>query len=90
MGSRWKPWELGYFDAFRGTVAVLPLLDTEDETFSGSEYLGLYPAVKLDKLSEWQVRSRRETVPLGEPCVHVAGAGEPASKLRDWTARAAS
>ena len=40
MGSKWTPWELGYFDAFRGTVAILPLLDTGNAAFSGAEYLG--------------------------------------------------
>lgn len=47
--SKWMPWELGYFDGLRnGGVAVLPLLDQENTTFSGQEYLGLYPIVTKD------------------------------------------
>lgn len=44
--SKWMPWELGYFDGFRtGGVAILPLLDTEDDPFPEQEYLSLYPVV---------------------------------------------
>lgn len=46
------PWELGYFDGFRnGGVAVLPLLESENATFRGQEYLGLYPLVNKDAYS---------------------------------------
>ncbi len=42
--SKWMPWELGYFDGFRpGYVAILPLVQTAGGSFSGQEYLGLYP-----------------------------------------------
>jgi hypothetical protein len=38
------PWELGYYDGFRpGYVAILPLVQTAGGSFSGQEYLGLYP-----------------------------------------------
>lgn len=41
------PWELGYFDGYSsGKVAILPVLDYEYETFSGQEYLGIYPKVQ--------------------------------------------
>ncbi|MFD4840966.1 toll/interleukin-1 receptor domain-containing protein [Achromobacter sp. NPDC058515] len=44
--SKWMPWELGFFDGLRGgQVAVLPVLDTATERFSGQEYLELYPKV---------------------------------------------
>lgn len=47
--SKWMPWELGYFDGLRGgQVAVMPLVDKEDDSFTGQEYLGLYPAVTKD------------------------------------------
>lgn len=44
-GSRWMPWELGYFDGFRSAVAVLPVAKSSSETFSGQEFLGLYPYI---------------------------------------------
>jgi hypothetical protein len=45
--SKWMPWELGYFDGFRpGHVAILPLVKTEGEDFTGQEYLGLYPLME--------------------------------------------
>lgn len=47
--SKWMPWELGYFDGLRGgQVAVMPLVDKENDTFTGQEYLGLYPNVTKD------------------------------------------
>lgn len=45
--SKWMPWELGYFDGYStGKVAILPILNFEDDSFYGQEYLGLYPSVK--------------------------------------------
>jgi hypothetical protein len=47
--SKWMPWELGYFDGFKkGGVAILPVLDSENASFRGQEYLGLYPVVTKD------------------------------------------
>jgi hypothetical protein len=40
------PWELGYFDGGNGNVAILPVVAVAGEdTFTGLEYLGLYPYV---------------------------------------------
>ncbi|MOA03604.1 hypothetical protein D3C78_1231180 [compost metagenome] len=45
-GSKWMPWELGFFDGHKpGNVAILPLVDSENQNFEGQEYLGLYPVV---------------------------------------------
>lgn len=45
--SKWMPWELGYFDGLKqGQIAVLPLLEDWEGTFTGQEYLGLYPVVE--------------------------------------------
>jgi hypothetical protein len=45
--SRWMPWELGYFDGFKPRrVAVFPLVPTQGASFTGQEYLGLYPYVE--------------------------------------------
>lgn len=46
--SKWMPWELGYFDGYRGKVAVLPVLDSVTDTFKGVEFVGLYPVVKYN------------------------------------------
>lgn len=44
--SKWMPWELGFFDGHKpGQVAILPLLDSDSQSFNGQEYLGLYPVV---------------------------------------------
>lgn len=50
--SKWMPWELGYFDAYKGFVAILPIM-TEDEKFSGQEYLGLYPYIDKTDSTVW-------------------------------------
>jgi len=42
--SKWMPWELGYYDGYRGKVAILPINNSsyQKDTFEGQEYLGLY------------------------------------------------
>lgn len=50
--SKWMPWELGYFDAYRGRVAILPILD-EGKSFQGQEYLGLYPYIDKNDTIMW-------------------------------------
>jgi hypothetical protein len=49
--SKWMPWELGYFDGKKQKVAILPVLksDRVTDSYSGQEYLGLYPYVTRDK-----------------------------------------
>jgi hypothetical protein len=42
--SKWMPWELGYFDGLRSEhVGILPIVQAQGGSFSGQEYLGLYP-----------------------------------------------
>lgn len=43
-GSKWMPWELGYFDGIKQKAAVLPIKAgaQSTDTFTGTEYLGLY------------------------------------------------
>lgn len=44
--SKWMPWELGYFDALKGKVAILPILQNQiTNSYEGQEYLGLYSYV---------------------------------------------
>jgi len=45
--SRWMPWELGYFDAHRGKIAVLPVVARPGDTYVGTEFVGLYPVVDV-------------------------------------------
>lgn len=49
--SKWMPWELGYFDGIKGTVAVLPISKTNKSSFVGSEYLGIYYYIQIDTIS---------------------------------------
>ena len=50
--SKWMPWELGYFDGLKNNkIAILPLAKTTNNTtFVGQEYLGLYPVVTQEKM----------------------------------------
>lgn len=42
--SKWCPWELGYFDGLKNErCCILPVLEYSQSTFTGQEYLGLYP-----------------------------------------------
>ncbi|KQS95550.1 hypothetical protein ASG50_24935 [Rhizobium sp. Leaf386] len=41
--SKWMPWELGYFDGFNGAVAILPVTQSQQASYEGQEYLGIYP-----------------------------------------------
>jgi hypothetical protein len=44
--SRWMCWELGWFDAAKGHVAVLPVVSEDTNYYHGREFLGLYPYVR--------------------------------------------
>ncbi|HEY5536588.1 MAG TPA: hypothetical protein VIL99_16845 [Ignavibacteria bacterium] len=46
--SVWMPWELGYFDGYKGKVAIMPLNEetTPKNEYIGQEYLGIYPYIK--------------------------------------------
>lgn len=41
--SKWMPWELGFFDGYKGVISILPIARSSDESFQGQEFLGLYP-----------------------------------------------
>lgn len=45
QSSTWMPWELGYFDGIKGTVAVLPVVEGDKSSFQGNEYVELYPYI---------------------------------------------
>lgn len=45
-GSRWMPWECGFFDGKKEKVAIVPIQESSNSnSYSGQEYLGLYPYV---------------------------------------------
>lgn len=51
--SKWCPWELGYVDGNKnGRCAIMPVLETNAGSFTGQEYLGLYPYIDYEKCQE--------------------------------------
>jgi hypothetical protein len=50
--SVWMPWELGYFDAYKSNVGVLPVVSNDAAGFQGREYLSLYDLVTLDRAAD--------------------------------------
>jgi hypothetical protein len=54
--SNWMPWELGYFDALKDRVAILPVKNKPDlsEEYKGVEYLGLYSYATVENNSKQQ------------------------------------
>ena len=53
--SLWMCWELGWFDAAKGTVGILPVLGEGERYYRGREFLGLYPYVELDESGRLKV-----------------------------------
>jgi len=49
VSSRWVPWELGLADGSIGKVAALPILESTQGAFSGSEYFDVYPKVEIGR-----------------------------------------
>lgn len=50
--SKWCPWELGFFDGAKGgNVFVMPISSSTSTSFSGQEYLGLYPYLYPSSIS---------------------------------------
>jgi len=65
--SRWMPWELGYFDGFKGTVGILPITDDNGTIdFSQEEYLGLYPKVEITDTALFVNRTKAMPVPASD------------------------
>lgn len=44
-GSKWMPWELGFKDGHSRRSAILPISQSYGDSYSGQEYLGIYPYV---------------------------------------------
>ena len=49
--SKWMPWELGFKDGHNQKAAILPIVQFETQSYSGQEYLGIYPYVTEDAIS---------------------------------------
>ncbi|TGQ13580.1 toll/interleukin-1 receptor domain-containing protein [Mesorhizobium sp. M00.F.Ca.ET.217.01.1.1] len=64
--SKWMPWELGYFDGYRGVVAILPLAKADGDTFTGQEFLGLYPYLDGDTAIIWINKGKAARSRLGQ------------------------
>jgi hypothetical protein len=48
--SIWMPWELGYMDGYRGRTAILPVSQSDRDSYQGQEYLGIYPYASKDPM----------------------------------------
>lgn len=59
--SVWMPWELGYFDAFKANIGVLPVLQDAKSAFAGHEYLSLYTPLTLKDAAEMTTRQQAST-----------------------------
>jgi hypothetical protein len=52
--SKWMPWELGYFDGLRpDRVGILPIVRTSGDSFTGHEFIGLYPSYELINFADF-------------------------------------
>jgi len=52
--SHWMPWELGFFDGFRGTVAVLPITEqASTQPPHDRPYLRIYPYLDATAMTLW-------------------------------------
>lgn len=49
------PWELGFKDGHNRRAAILPVAQYTTSTFTGQEYLGVYPYVVKDQAQGTQV-----------------------------------
>lgn len=47
INSKWCNWELGYGDAnkYSKNIAIMPITNSENNVFSGTEYLQIYPII---------------------------------------------
>jgi len=63
--STWMSWEIGWFDAAKSRICVLPIVEDRGQGHRGREFLGLYPVATPDEHHSFMV-----SVPLRK----VAGA----------------
>lgn len=44
--SKWMPWELGFKDGHNRKAAILPVASSSMSSYTGQEYLGIYPYIQ--------------------------------------------
>ncbi|BEU94299.1 toll/interleukin-1 receptor domain-containing protein [Acidovorax sp. DW039] len=77
--SKWMPWELGYFDGFMPDgVPIMPVLDSQTDTFKGQEYIGLYPIVQKDTYKDGRPDIFVEELGVRWSTLKKFGSGQPA------------
>lgn len=54
--SLWTKWELGYKDGDNGKIAILPIVGTYTNAYSGPQFLGLYPYVTIENNTHGEKR----------------------------------
>lgn len=78
--SKWMPWELGYFDGYKGAVVVFPVVKVADDKFKGQEFLGIYPYI--DTISGASLFVNRGQAP--QSSLGRVEAGASYLNLKDW------
>jgi hypothetical protein len=56
--SKWMPWELGFKDGHNQKAAILPIAQTDTQSYEGQEYLGVYPYITEDLATGSDTRKR--------------------------------
>lgn len=56
--SKWMPWELGFKDGHNQKAAILPIAQTDTQSYVGQEYLGVYPYITEDVAAGSDPRKR--------------------------------
>lgn len=52
LSSRWVPWEIDVADQMKKSqrIAIIPIVERDDNEFKGNEYLQLYRCIRLDSV----------------------------------------
>ncbi|MCZ8227525.1 MAG: TIR domain-containing protein [Burkholderiaceae bacterium] len=56
--SKWMPWELGFKDGHNKKAAILPIAQTDTQSYVGQEYLGIYPYITEDTANDGSTNKR--------------------------------
>lgn len=67
VASTWMSWEIGWFDAAKGRICVLPVAEDASEGYRGREFLGLYPVARPDERHSFMVSVPLSKVAAGYP-----------------------
>jgi hypothetical protein len=77
--SKWMPWEVGFFDGFNGNIVIFPIVDSENETFKGQEFLGLYPYIDKSGSAIWVNKGNAPMSSIGQ-----TASNDEFKRLKDW------